>query len=158
MAEFPLVYLDTNFLVAAFELREGRPPEAKAFVDTLLGRPGMAATSELTLAELMAPAPDADVTAQRRSIYRELLIDGDFIDLLPVTREVLLATLDFRDAAATMGRRPRLPDAIHIVTATRIRCRFFASMDSRLGPLLAPMQMLAFDAPGLDLLRRALHA
>ena len=54
--------------------------------------------------------------------------------LQPITREILVDTAEYRQGNQKVlanGRKvmPKLPDAIHIVTAARTRCRAFLSAD-----------------------------
>jgi hypothetical protein len=50
-----------------------------------------------------------------------------FIDLHPVSRGILYETVNLRATRATA--KLKLPDAIHLATAIRGRCRFFVSGD-----------------------------
>ena len=108
---------------------EGSPAVAEP-VQTLLmelrARPGCGVTSELVLAELLAPverqgALPVDV---RRTLYLDLLVNGRIFSLRPVTRDILIDTARLRQ-----GIRLKLPDAIHVVTAVQAGCRFFLSND-----------------------------
>jgi predicted nucleic acid-binding protein len=158
MRQPPLVYLDTNFLVRAVELQIDRVETEISLMNIFRRHPGAAVTSELTLAELLAPTANSTDSASRRTIYRELLIESDFIDLEPVSRAVLMETVSFREMALAEGRRPKLPDAIHVVTAAQLRCRFFASDDLRLGAMPSPLQVLPMNALGVAAVLKALNA
>jgi predicted nucleic acid-binding protein len=109
--------------------------------ERLRSLPGLAATSELTLAEVLPKArPDA-----RRS-YLNLIVWSKFLHLEPITREILIDTADYRRATAHTlqdGRTvmPKLPDAIHVVTAIQIHCRAILSAD---GSLKVPAGMTLF--------------
>ena len=122
----PLVYLDTCIFIAVFEA-VGPVSEPLVRLFTAFERkPGIAVTSELTLAELLAPIKRQpwDIEDRRQATYLTLFDDGHFIDLQPVSRSILLTT--------TIVRREtpqRLPDAIHIATALEVGCRFFMSSD-----------------------------
>jgi len=89
----------------------------------------MAITSELTLAEVLAPPDRKDALPLhvKRRLYLDLLVWSRFIDLKPVSRDVLYETADLRNVA-----KMKLPDAIHLVTAIQNKCRYFVSKDRRL--------------------------
>ena len=63
----------------------------------------------------------ADVPAQRFQKNLKAL-RGGIVDLKPITREILLQTADLRSII-----NYKLPDAIHIVTATEAGCAYFGS-------------------------------
>jgi predicted nucleic acid-binding protein len=83
----------------------------------------MAVTSELTLAEVLPRA-----SAPRRRNYLDLLIWSRIFDLRPVSRDILIETAKYREAAGM----PKLPDAIHVVTAISAGCKTILSADLRL--------------------------
>jgi predicted nucleic acid-binding protein len=64
----------------------------------------------------------------RRRNYLNLIVWSRIFDLQPVSREVLVETADYRKTAGM----PKLPDAIHMVTAIRNGCRKILSADLRL--------------------------
>jgi predicted nucleic acid-binding protein len=117
------LYFDANIFIYAIQ---GEPrifnPLQELF-GLLKAKQGVAVTSELTLAEVMAGARDVD----RRS-YLDLIIWSRIFDLRPVSRDILLETADYRKAAGM----PKLPDAIHAVTAIHAGCRTILSRDRRL--------------------------
>jgi len=91
-------------------------------------------TSELTLAEVLAKAlPHA-----RRS-YFDLIVWSNIFQLCPVTRDILIETADYR---RVNRKKVKLPDAIHVVTAIRGRCRALLSADKG---LKLPVGMAAFE-------------
>ncbi|HXI05635.1 MAG: type II toxin-antitoxin system VapC family toxin [Bradyrhizobium sp.] len=117
------VYLDANVFIYAVE---GSPEVAeplRRLFELFRNKRGVGVTSELTLAEILPRA----TTAQRR-IYLDLIIWSRTFELQPVSREVLIETADYRRVA----QMPKLPDAIHVVTAIRAGCRTVLSADSRL--------------------------
>ncbi|MDO9058543.1 MAG: PIN domain-containing protein [Bradyrhizobium sp.] len=128
MAELPYspLYLDTNFFIKAVEGLDETAAPAKALIGALRKRPGLAATSEITFAEVLAPSRQADALSpqMKRRVYLDLLLWSGFVALIPVSRNVLIETAKLR----TMSRF-RLPDAIHLVSAVQVRCRFFISAD-----------------------------
>jgi predicted nucleic acid-binding protein len=133
MIEPPLVYIDANPFIYAIE---GDKALAHAMMDLFrLFRQGscLGVTSELTLAEVLAKArPPA-----RHRTYLGLILWSGVFDLRSVTRDILIDTAKYRRNAVIRhadGREtmPRLPDAIHVVTAIRSRCAMLVSADRRL--------------------------
>jgi predicted nucleic acid-binding protein len=129
MIESPssLFYLDTNVFIKAVEGLDEDATPAKTLIKALRNRrSGIAATSEITFAEVLAPPkrPDALPLHMERRAYLDLLLWSGFVSLIPVTRDILLETAALR----AMGRL-KLPDAVHLVSAIRVRCRFFVSAD-----------------------------
>lgn len=127
----PLVYMDTNAFVAGFELPQSEAEPVQNLLLALRGRPLSVVTSELTLAELLAPPSRAGALPleAKRRLYLDLLVWSRLVDLRPITREVLIETADLRQTAPH-----RLPDAIHVVTAIHTQCDFFLSGDKRIRP------------------------
>jgi len=131
-ATAPIVYIDANPFIYFIEGEETVASHLRPLFSLLAVRPGIAATSELTLAEVLAKArPDA-----RRS-YLNLIVWSKAFRLQPVTREILIDTADYR--RVSRKTRPdgteitvKLPDAIHVVTAQRCRCQMFLSADEGL--------------------------
>jgi predicted nucleic acid-binding protein len=128
----PSVYIDANPFIYFIEGEDAVANRLKAVFDVLRSKPGVAATSDLTLAEVLPRA-----RRDHRRSYLNLLVWSKIVRLLPVTREILIETADYRRAAMRKladGRTimPRLPDAIHVVTAIRSRCRAVLSADGRL--------------------------
>jgi predicted nucleic acid-binding protein len=117
------IYLDTNVFIYAVE---GSPDVAESLrhlFELSRTKRGAGVTSELTLAEVLPRA----TTIQRR-MYLDLIVWSRIFDLQPISREILIETADYRRIA----QMPRLPDAIHVVTAIRAGCRTVLSADSRL--------------------------
>lgn len=117
------LHLDTNVFVYAIE---GEPEIADPllrFFEVLRGRTGCAVTSELTLAEVLPKASDI-----HRQSYLNLIVESRIFDLQPVSRDILIETASYRRNA----RMPKLPDAIHAVTAMRASCQIVLSNDVRL--------------------------
>jgi predicted nucleic acid-binding protein len=128
----PSIYVDANPFIYFIEGDEEVASSLRPFFDALKRKPGLATTSELTLAEVLPKAKPA----ARRS-YLSLIVWSRLFDLQPVTRTILIDTADYR--RATMRNTPdgrsvmtRLPDAIHMVTAIQGRCRAILSADSGL--------------------------
>lgn len=147
----PLVYIDANAFIAGFELPADQAEPGQDLLRALRERSISAVTSELTLAEVLAPTTrEAALPLEsRRSLYINLLVWSQLVDLAPVTREVPLETVDLRQEAPH-----RLPDAIHVVTATRTGCNFFLSGDKRIRPS-QNMILVQPDRSGVNLVLSA---
>lgn len=117
------IYLDTNIFIYAIQGDARISEPLRELFGLLKTRKGMAVTSELTLAEVLAGARDIE----RRSFLNLILWSGIF-DLHPVSRDILIETADYRKVAGM----PKLPDAVHAVTAIRAGCRMILSRDHRL--------------------------
>jgi predicted nucleic acid-binding protein len=135
------IYVDSNVFIYALE----GPPEIADLLEELLdlfrSKTGLAATSELTLAEVLAKA---DVV--RRRDYLDLIVESGAFRLYSVSRDVLIETASYR---RTMGM-PKLLDAIHVVTAIRSGCRTMLSADLR---MKVPDGISLFDADSSSLSR-----
>jgi predicted nucleic acid-binding protein len=117
------IYVDSNVFIYAVEGRAEIADPLQELLDLLRSRPGFAATSELTLAEVLAKA---DV-AQRRD-YLDLIVESGVFQLCSVSRDILIETASYRRAVGM----PKLVDAIHVVTAIRHGCRTMLSADLRM--------------------------
>lgn len=117
------IYVDSNVFIYAIE---GAPDLAlllERLFDRFRLKQGLAVTSELSLAEVL---PNA-TTLQRRQ-YLNLIVWSRIFELAPVSRDILIETVNYRKAAGM----PKLPDAIHVVTAIRSSCSMILSADLRL--------------------------
>ena len=156
MTEAPssLVYLDTNFFIKAVEGLDEAAAPAKTLIRTLRRqRAGMAATSEITFAEVLAPSKQADALplhAKRRA-YLDLLLWSGFVALIPVSRNILIET-----AALRATGNLKLPDAIHLASAILCRCRFFVSADKDFNRMPEGMERLKCDHDDLTRLLKEL--
>jgi len=122
------LYFDANPLIYAIEGDDSIAEPIGKLLDLLRSHPGIAVTSELTLAEVLPKA-----TVARRRSYLNLLISSGIFDLRPVTRDILIETADYRREARTPDLAlPKLPDSIHIVTAIQCQCRTILSADLRM--------------------------
>ena len=117
------LYLDANVFIYAIEGNADISNPLRELFDLFRSRRGIGITSELTLAEVLPRAGGV----QRRS-YLDLILWSRIFDLHPVGRDILIETAEYRRTA----RMPKLPDAIHVVTAIRAGCRTILSADSRL--------------------------
>jgi predicted nucleic acid-binding protein len=129
------LYFDANVFIYAVEGSDDIAGTLRTLFELLSGGKNLAVTSELTLAEVL-PKPDPI----RRRNYLELIVYSGLFDLYPVTRDVLIETADYRRVAGlsksdTFGSQagmPKLPDAIHVVTAVRAGCARMLSFDRKL--------------------------
>jgi predicted nucleic acid-binding protein len=123
------IYFDANAFIYAIEGVDEVAALLHSLFAALRHRAGLACTSELTLAEVL---PKANVV-QRRNYFTLILHSGLF-DLLPVTRDILIETAEYRKSRArpsidARGSLPKLPDAVHVVTAIHAGCNTFVSFD-----------------------------
>jgi predicted nucleic acid-binding protein len=123
----PLVYLDANPFIYALEGAPAISAPIKTLFEALRAWPGAGITSELTLAEVLAPSKGRKRTPLLKRAYLDLMVWSRFIDLQLISRGVLYETVNLRATRATA--KLKLPDAIHLATAIRGQCRFFLSGD-----------------------------
>jgi predicted nucleic acid-binding protein len=136
------VYVDSNVLIA---LLEPTIPEAgglATFLSALADKHSIL-TSEITLGEvLVAPLRVGD--RELVETYMDLPEPGGPIEVVPVNQRIVL------EAAALRARSSmRLPDAIHVATASIAGCSAFLSLDKRLH-LPAAMQQIDATAASLQ--------
>lgn len=126
-------YLDTNVLIGALEGEANVSRPIHAFLERLLSRRQQAVTSELTIAEILAPrGPERrPIDEDLRQDYMDILIWSGVISLVTVSRDVLYETAQFR---ASHPIRLGLGDAIHLVTATKTGCGYFVTSDKDIRP------------------------
>jgi predicted nucleic acid-binding protein len=148
------VYLDANPVAYAFEGPEELAAALKDLFALFRGRTGLAVTSDLTLAGVLPKRKTPDRQ------FLDLLIWSGIFDLRSVTPEILTEAAPYRRMAAV--RRPdgtlafpKLPDAIHVVTAIRSGCSIFVSSDGRLR-LPNTMRLVSPDFTGITELVREL--
>ncbi|MCI0467451.1 MAG: PIN domain-containing protein [Beijerinckiaceae bacterium] len=157
MERSPLVYLDANVFIRAFESGPGEAGDLRLAFTYLQKQRILAATSELTLAKLLAPNRRKDSRPPRfnvmRDFYLNLILWNGLIDLRPVTRETVIATADLRQNFTF-----KLPDAIHVVTALETGCTFFLSGDQGTKRLPQGLIHLLPDEAGIRTLMEALRA
>ena len=147
------IYIDANIFIYAVEGEATLARACRGLLEAVRAGRVYAATSELTLAEvLVRPARLNDGIAKR--VYDALFDRATaLVDLRPVTREILEASAGFRaryhpvppDLDET--RRNFLPDAIHVVTAMDAGVGHYAGLDRRvrLPPGIARLDPKAVD-------------
>jgi predicted nucleic acid-binding protein len=129
------LYFDANVFIYAVEGSDDIACHLRTLFELLRSNRDLAVTSELTLAEVL---PKADPV--RRRSYLELILYSGLFDLYPVTRDILIETADYRriagvsnpDVSKPHASMPKLPDAIHVVTAVRAGCGRMLSFDRAL--------------------------
>lgn len=130
------LYLDTNILIA---LNEGEGPTQR-LLEILLVRgfeKGIRfSTSALTFSELLV-RPYRDNKLELARAYYALAKGADWLDILPVTPAVLDGAAVIRARAS----RIKLPDAIHLASASQDGCDCVLSAD------LGLVDLGAFDHP-----------
>lgn len=149
-----LIYLDTNIFIKAVEGLDDAATPAKTLITMLRDRSaGIAATSEITLAEVLAPSgrKDAMPLPMKRRAYLDLLLWSGFVALVPVSRDILIETASLR-----VNSKLKLPDAVHLVSAIRTRCRYFVSADQDFGRLPEGMERINCDRDDLPRLLKEL--
>ena len=129
----PLVYVDANAFIYFLEGEEDVAKPILKLFSFLKNQRRTAVTSELTLAEVLPKARQRE----QRQVYLDLIVWSGICELQPVSRDILYETVDYRRSAATRltgGQEimPRLPDAIHVVTAVRSGCSRILSADARM--------------------------
>jgi predicted nucleic acid-binding protein len=138
MAGVGRVYLDTNFIIKAFETSDEVAKKATRLLsDAKILSPPRFVTTELTLAELMV-VPYRRADSRLIQFYENLFFGRTWLDVQPVTREILLSAAQLR--AANPARK--LPDAVHVATAIASGCTHFLSSDKGIGP--GPNEALPF--------------
>lgn len=153
MADGGPVYLDANVFI---DFIEGAEPVSKplaGLMRQLKQRPGLAITSELTLAEVLAPTKGRKRTPPVRRLYMNLLVWGGYVDLHPVSRLVLYETASLR--ATNITSKLKLADAIHLATALLAGCPLFVSRDRGI-PMPDGMRRIG-DAAAIDEIVTALR-
>jgi predicted nucleic acid-binding protein len=134
------VYLDTNVVIRGMERTDAGADEVGRLV-ALAERGKLAlVTSELALGEaLIGPLKSGDDLLAES--YLDFLAKDPLIELLPVTREVLI------DAARIRARSSAdFMDALHAATAKRAGCDAIISYDRRLRGL-ADLDVVEPSAP-----------
>lgn len=117
------IYLDANILIFALEAGPQFGPASAALLAEIEAGRYAAATSELTIAEVLTlplKLGRHDLVEQ----FLDVLGDGSPIALLPVSRAVLLRAAELR---ASLGGR--LADMIHAATAELSGCAVLVTED-----------------------------
>jgi predicted nucleic acid-binding protein len=147
------VYVDSNVLIYAVEGVPATAGPAKELIRFLRLQRGLMFTSEIALAEVLAPSRrrGAWPLAAKRRAYLDLLVWSGAANLVPVTRDILIRTADLRKAAPL-----KLPDAIHLMSAIHARCEFLVTGDADFKSLPKGMKQVRPDEEGIRKLLQAL--
>ncbi len=156
MTESPpsLIYLDTNVFIQAVEGLDEDAATARTLIKALRHRHfGIAATSEITFAEVLAPTKRSDALPlyMKRRAYLDLLLWSGFVALIPVSRDILIETAALRAMSGF-----KLPDAIRLVSAIHVQCRFFVSADRDFDKMPEGIERVNCDHEGLPRLLEVL--
>jgi predicted nucleic acid-binding protein len=150
-----IVYLDANVIIFGLEGEPSISTPIRELLNALRNFPRAGVTSEMTLAEVLI-GPETERNPPLRRLYLELLVWSGYIDLRPIDRDILIESARLRAHHKTAhNKKLKLPDAIHLVTAIRTRCRYFLSADKEIIP---PTHMMAIrpDGKGISDVLRAL--
>ena len=138
MTESPTkrVYVDSNVLIYAVEGDPATADPAKKLIRFLRDKTDLMFTSEIALAEVLAPPKGATAWPLdvKRRLYLDLLVFSGAINLIPVSRDILIGTAELRKAISL-----KVPDAIHLMSAIRFECKFMVSADAGFRRLPAGM-------------------
>lgn len=147
------VYVDSNVFIYSVEGVPATAGPAKELIRFLRAQRGLMFTSEIALAEVLAPSKrrGAWPLHVKRRVYLDLLIWSGAVTLLPVTREILIRTADLRRMT-----RLKLPDAIHLVSAIRHDCKFLVTGDTDFKKLPSSLRQVRPDEGGIESLLREL--
>lgn len=118
-------YVDTNVVIAIIESSGALTPGQAAFIDDVDRGRNTAVTSELTLAECLVK-PMADRNLETVAAYLAFLDGRPQLPVMPVSRAILLEAARLRAESGI-----KLPDAIHIATASAVNCDVFLTNDRR---------------------------
>lgn len=139
------VYFDTNVIIYAFEPGHTGQRIFENVFQLVDDASVQGATSELTLAEVLALPYrlGADDMVAR---YESLLSSESPLQVVPIDRDILRGAARLRANSSV-----KLADAIHLATAMYLECDFFFTQDAPLGQILpAPLQWLSladFERP-----------
>jgi predicted nucleic acid-binding protein len=140
------VYVDSNVLIYAVEGVPATADPAKELIRFLRTERELMFTSEIALAEVLAPSnrEGAWSLQAKRHVYLDLLIWSGAVNLLPVTRDILIRTADIRKMTPL-----KLPDAIHLASAIYGKCRFLVTGDSDFKNLPSGITHIKPDEAGI---------
>ena len=118
-------YLDTNVFIYTLNAFPPLVPVLTRLFEMIDSGQLRALTSELTLAELLVkPIRDGDLPAQQTC--QAMLLSNPRLTAMPITRQTLIESAHLRATTAL-----KLPDALHLATATLAGCDVFFTNDTR---------------------------
>jgi predicted nucleic acid-binding protein len=120
------VYFDSCAIIEAFEKPTAIAAILLQYLDwTRRGEPKIV-TSELSIAEVLdKPMRDAD--SRLAEFYDGFLRTTDVMEVVPISRSILVKAAELRASAYCS----KLPDAIHVATASEANCKAFITNDGR---------------------------
>ena len=147
------VYVDSNVFIYAVEGIAATAAPAKELIKFLRAQRELMVTSETTLAEVLAPSKGRGAwpLQAKRRVYFDLLVWSGAVNLIPVTRDILIRTADLRKIAPL-----KLVDAIHLMSAIYAKCSFLVTGDTHFKKLPAGMTLVKPSAEGVRNLLRVL--
>ncbi|MGK9052154.1 type II toxin-antitoxin system VapC family toxin [Neorhizobium petrolearium] len=156
MASIDRIYLDTNVFVLAFERKDRSGAIlSDLFFNVEKGSMPLFVTSELTLSELLV-IPYRNGDAELIEAYAVLLQNDDWLEVVPVKRPVLIQAAMLRSHRKGL----KLPDAIHLSSASGAGCSHFLTADMGINAQVAeqegPLTVLRPDEPTLTSLIESL--
>jgi predicted nucleic acid-binding protein len=129
------VYLDANVFIYALEGTGEIAKPAIAILDLLRRHRGHGVTSEVTLLEVLSRAKRSGGAALHRR-YLDLLVLNGYFGLVPVTRSVIYAAVEYRERIQLRGGSDpllkRAIDAIHAASALTEGCAAVLTNDLRI--------------------------
>jgi predicted nucleic acid-binding protein len=134
------LYIDTNIFIYAFEGFLEYADRLRELFEAIDSGDVKAVTSELTLAELLVK-PFMDANTQRQSFYCDTIQNSDLLSVCPVSRDILIDAARLRSESSL-----RLPDAIHVATASSAGCRFFLTNDRRITSVMGIQVIILSEA------------
>jgi predicted nucleic acid-binding protein len=134
------LYIDTNIFIYAFEGFPEYADKLRELFEAIDSGDVKAVTSELTLAELLVK-PFMDANTQRQSFYRDTIQNSDLLSVCPVSRDILIDAARLRSLSSL-----RLPDAIHVATASFAGCTFFLTNDRRITSVMGIQVIILSEA------------
>lgn len=155
MRDLGRIYLDTNIFVMAFETHGDLASQVTQLLSAApIDAPPSFVTSELTISELLVmPYRNGDTVLVET--YEKLLFMSPWLKIVPVDRDALLLAANLR--AARPSRK--MPDALHLSTASLTGCTHFLSRDKGISDDEALMlTILRPDEPTLTSLTESLCA
>ncbi len=115
-------YLDTNIVIAFVETDRW---DLLDVFDMAAAHQSRLVTSDLTLAEVLVK-PMKEGLDLMIDVYKAFLTSGDVLTVAPIGQDVLAEAARLR---ASLGNK--LPDAIHVATASLHGCTAFVSDDRK---------------------------
>ncbi len=159
------VYLDTNVFIELTEGRDGSRMQIERLVRCAYDVGATFVTSALTFSELLV-RPYREGNVELVKTYKMLGRGTDWLHIVLVTDDILDQAAKLRAASAKL----KLPDAIHLATASNDGCTAFVTADQGISDsvlrnataagldFLAPLTIIRPDEPTLSAFLESLTA